>query len=89
MSRCENGFHLRKMGLDCLSQCKPVRGLDKNLRDENIAPGMQVDPFHCGIRICCGPGFRPTEFPKFCREALRRGSGTVNNQYFHWASCLR
>jgi hypothetical protein len=89
MSRRENGFYIRQMGLDRLAQRESIRGLGEDFRDQNVAPAVLVDPFDGIVGICGGSRQWPAEVAEFCREGFRRGSGAVNNQYFHWASCLR
>lgn len=85
----ENGFHLRQVRLDCLAQREAICRLDEDFRDQNIAAAVAVDPFNGIVRIRSGSRFRPTKFFQFPCKVFRGTIRAVNNQYFHWASCLR
>jgi hypothetical protein len=52
MHGCEDGFHLRQMGLDRFAEGESIRGLQKYLSHEHVTSGVAVDPFHrlIGVR---------------------------------------
>jgi hypothetical protein len=77
------------MRLDGFAEGESIGGLQINLRDENIAASVLIDPFDRAIGIGCRSGFRPTEGLEGMRQGERHPGIAVHNQNFHGASCLR
>ena len=61
VNRCENGFHPWQVRLDGFPEREAVCGLKKDLRDENVAASVSVDPFHGLIGVRRSPDFCPAE----------------------------
>ena len=89
MNRGEKGFHPRQVRLDGFPEGESVCGLEENLRDENVAASVMVDPFYGLIGVGRGAGFCPTNGPERMRQRVGRSGLGIHDQNFHGASCLR
>jgi hypothetical protein len=85
----EHRLHLRKVRLNGLAQKEPIGRLQKNLRDQNIAPAVSVDPLDGIIRVRGRTRPGPAEGDQGFCQIFRSAGQAVNDQYFHWDSCLR
>jgi len=61
VDRREKRLHPGQVRLDGFPESEPVRRLQKNLRDKNVAAALLVDPFHRSVGIGRGADRRPSK----------------------------
>jgi hypothetical protein len=83
VGRGENGFHLWQMRLNGIAESEPVGGLKENLRDENVASPMLVDPLHRIVGVCGRPGPGPAKVAERLRQSGCHSGPAIHDQYFH------